>query len=266
MTPILRPSLTCGVCQQPLVGSYFTVNDGPTCAGCAAQVQQLLTGKPGSGVWLRATARGLGAALLGSAIYYGVRALTGYELGIIAIAVGYIVGNSVRKSAGGRGGWRFQALAVGLTYLSIACNYLPDLLKIASEKDTAKTPTGSTTASPVPPVTNQGSPPAAPTSGAAGTSDDGARAPAPAAKIPAHVDTEQERPSLLRALAMLVVGMVVMIGLSMVIPILVGFEHPIGLLIIGIALYEAWKVNRRPAIVITGPLRIGAAAAGDAGA
>ena len=36
-------------------------------------------------------------------------------------------------------------------------------------------------------------------------------------------------------------------------PVLAGFENIIGLLIIGFALWEAWKINKRTVVEFTGP-------------
>ena len=53
------------------------------------------------------------------------------QLGLVAIAVGLLVGWAVRKGSGGRGGWKFQALAMALTYVSIAASWLPIMLRAA---------------------------------------------------------------------------------------------------------------------------------------
>ena len=68
---------------------------------------------------------GLGAGVVGAGIYYAVIAIANLEIGIVAILIGYMVGYAVRKGAGGRGGRRFQVLAVALTYASVALAYTP---------------------------------------------------------------------------------------------------------------------------------------------
>src|SRR5207237_1674878 len=78
---------------------------------------------------------GLGAGIVGAAIYYAVIALANLEIGIVAILIGYMVGYAVRRGAGGRGGRRFQALAVALTYLSIALAYAPVAVQAAGGSD-----------------------------------------------------------------------------------------------------------------------------------
>ena len=46
----------------------------------------------------------------------------------------------------------------------------------------------------------------------------------------------------------------------MVAPFLGGFENIIGIIIIGIGLYEAWKLNRRVELTISGPHALASAA------
>ena len=49
-------------------------------------------------------------------------------------------------------------------------------------------------------------------------------------------------------------GLLVLIGLILALPILLGIKgNPIFLLILGFALYEAWKLNKRKAIQFAGP-------------
>jgi hypothetical protein len=47
--------------------------------------------------------------------------------------------------------------------------------------------------------------------------------------------------------------LVVMFAVACIAPIQAGFANFMGWIIIGIALYEAWKLNRRVALVTTGP-------------
>ena len=45
--------------------------------------------------------------------------------------------------------------------------------------------------------------------------------------------------------------------LAAALPILAGISNIIGLFIIGIALYEAWRLNKAVALRITGPYQVG---------
>jgi len=40
-------------------------------------------------------------------------------------------------------------------------------------------------------------------------------------------------------------------------PFLAGFENILGLVIIGFALFQAWKMNRRAPLAISGPYAVG---------
>jgi hypothetical protein len=82
------------------------------------------TGGAGAG-FPKALGGGLAGAILGVIVYYIVRAATGYEIGIIAIAVGWLAGKGVSWGSGRRGGPRYQALAIGLTYLGIVATHVP---------------------------------------------------------------------------------------------------------------------------------------------
>jgi hypothetical protein len=73
----------------------------------------------------KAAVYGGGAALAGSALYATVAIATGYEIGLIAIAVGWMVGRAIRHGSGGLGGRPQQILAVALTYFSITSGYIP---------------------------------------------------------------------------------------------------------------------------------------------
>ena len=55
-----------------------------------------------------------------------------------------------------------------------------------------------------------------------------------------------------------------LLGLIFALPILVNLDSPIGLIIVAIGLYEAWTINRRVPLAITGPYRIGPARAESA--
>ncbi|HYZ84318.1 MAG TPA: hypothetical protein VE621_07940 [Bryobacteraceae bacterium] len=59
--------------------------------------------------------------------------ITSYELALIAILVGQLIGSAVRRGSAGLGGRRLQILAVALTYVAITFSYIPLLIKGVSE-------------------------------------------------------------------------------------------------------------------------------------
>src|SRR5437762_1234918 len=71
----------CPACNHPMAGSYYEVNGSVLCGPCHEGLQAMLTGGGRGRRFMRALLFGLGSAALGAGLYFGVAALTGYELG-----------------------------------------------------------------------------------------------------------------------------------------------------------------------------------------
>lgn len=63
---------------------------------------------------------GLGAAVISSVLWYAAVILTNYQLGIVAIAIGWLVAQAVMRGAGGKRGPRLQVLSVATTVFAMA--------------------------------------------------------------------------------------------------------------------------------------------------
>lgn len=120
--------VVCVACNQPVVQSYYEIGGTIFCSQCREKREQALDGF-GGGRFLRALVAGLVVGAAGAAIWYLVRIWTNYELGIVAIFLGYGVGKAVAWGSSGKGGWLYQTLAVFLTYSAIVANYVPDIVK-----------------------------------------------------------------------------------------------------------------------------------------
>ena len=116
------PTATCAACKRPLTPSYYTANKTIICEPCHGQFQAYLSGGSRLKRVFAATALGLLASLAGGALWDAVVKITGYEIGLIAILVGLMVGVAVRKGSKGRGGWFYQTLAIVLTYSCICAS------------------------------------------------------------------------------------------------------------------------------------------------
>lgn len=121
--------LSCAYCKRPLGAEYYDVSGKSACAGCRGQIEALIQTPEGAGPFLTALLFGGVAGVAGAILYYAVIAITNFEIGIVAIAIGFMVGYAVRKGAGSRGGRRFQVLAVVLTYLAVGLAYTPLAIK-----------------------------------------------------------------------------------------------------------------------------------------
>jgi len=250
-----RPVTTCRGCSRAINGEYYQLNGSIVCGSCRASLD-----RPAGARWqrvLRATGLGTLAAIGGSLLYFAVAAITGREFGLVAIVVGYMVGMAVRKGSRGRGGWPYQTLAIGLTYLAIVTSYVPLIAK-EFQKAAAKDSARSTTAIPsADTITISARGPevgrAADSAAAARRADSGFTVMQ--AGKPEGVPATHVRATRL-GFGTFLLGAGALVLMAAMIPILAGFSNIIGIIIIGIAVFEAWKLNRRVKLTITGPYRV----------
>lgn len=220
----------CAECHRTLTGFYYDANGQTICEACKYTIEARMMGGSAARRLARATGAGVVAAALGAALYYAISALTGYEFGLIAIVVGFAVGSAVRWGSEGRGGKSYQALAMMLTYLAIVATYIPPIIEgfreAAANESAIVEPASSEADAPSPiPVS----------------------APAPAQSSEAATGQMALGP------AGTFIALLLVLAIACAAPFLGGVENIIGIVIIGIGLYEAWKLNRRATLAITGP-------------
>jgi hypothetical protein len=142
-----------------------------------------------------------------------------------------MVGWAVRRGAGGRGGRRFQVLAIALTYGAVALAYTPVVIKAAFDQE--KTDTAS-----------------AITKNTAGT-----------AATPLAAPEVNEEPRARGG----IVGLIFALGFIAALPVLMVFGSlPSGLIsaaIIFFGMRQAWVMTGVPSLRISGPYRVGSAPA-----
>lgn len=246
-----RVTRTCSACNESIQDAYHLVDGKVMCERCRNEAEAALQGGSAMMGFLRAAGLGLLASVVSAAVWYGVTKATGYQFGLIAIAVGLLVGFAVRFGSYNRGGWAYQLLAVFLTYLAIAGSNVPFIVEgmrdidgegthqkhaRSSRQTLAQTTTNDleNSALTIAPDAN----PAAPSpSKVSGTR---------AGNAAAQEEDNQPMPLLF--------AWVFACGLAFISPFLGGI---MGIVILGIALYEAWKINTRIKREITGPHPVG---------
>lgn len=180
---------TCGMCNQPLKGSYFSVNMQSMCPDCTEGVRVSLARSSSAGDIIKSILFGIGAGIAGALVYFAVLKFTGYELGLISILVGYMVGRAVMVGSDYRGGLKYRIIAVLITYIAIISTYVPPILAALKKNNV--------TINPVP-----------------------------------------------------------FAGTMLIFPFLGGASNIIGIVIIGLALFEAWRRAGKPKTTIEGPFEI----------
>jgi len=133
----------CAACKKAAGPEYYQANGTPVCPRCASAIRQIGQPLP-TRILLKALLCGSGAALVGCILYATVAIVTGLELALIAILIGYMVARAIRYvSPGGR---PLQIMAVTLTYLSISTSYVPISIYHFAKNRPAKEDTAQVTA------------------------------------------------------------------------------------------------------------------------
>lgn len=235
---------TCTACSRTIADSYFEINGKIVCPACRGRLVAEWNRGSSGGRFVKAVALGLLAGAVGAGIWFALLKLFNIELGLVAIVVGLLVGGAVKKGSNGRGGWAYQALAMFITYGAIVSTYIPFIIEGMREGAVVQ----DSTASPIQAAVTQVGDSISLRADSAG--------PALVAAS-ASGDSVATTAQSIGALG-LVIGLVALFVLAFATPVLLGFQNIIGMLIIGIALYEAWKINKRAELAVTGPYRLAA--------
>ncbi|MEO5937356.1 MAG: hypothetical protein ABIP81_09090 [Terriglobales bacterium] len=114
----------CKFCNQQVGTQYYRVGEAMACGSCALRLKSEMPVETG-GVYARGLLFGIGAALVGMALYATVTIITGWEIGFVSLAVGWLVGTGMMKGSGGFGGRKYQLTAVALTYFAVSVAAIP---------------------------------------------------------------------------------------------------------------------------------------------
>jgi hypothetical protein len=223
----------CAECRGPIVDTYYEADHSVICAACHTRLTAAPSAQPDSPRFARAVAFGILGALAAAAGYVALLATTGRELTALVLLVGLVVGKAVRTGSGTRGGRRFQWLAVALTYLAIATTYVPFVMKGYSRASTQVA---------------IAAPADTPALDVAGSFLSAAIAAEPA-------------PPPRSSLGGAALGFGGLLLLAVAAPVLEATSHVITTLLTLLALFQAWRMNRRVDLRISGPYRVRAASA-----
>jgi len=234
--------VVCAGCGVAMLDEYYSLGGKSICARCRASVEATRATSRTPKAFGKALAFGLGAALVGAAAYFAiVVAMSGWQIGIFAIAIGWMVGRAIQKALPGGGARRYQVLAAVLTYFAMGAANLAIGIREVATDDAANTQDSTT-------VVAQGRQDstvvAAPQGKVAASSDATTKA---GAATPAE---RTRRPLLFR------IGALIMFALSLPV-MMISSGDILGALIVAIGVYQAWRMTGAPALAITGPFRVG---------
>ena len=212
----------CADCGSRIVDTYFEADEGVICATCHARIA-IAPAVARERQFGRALVFGIGAAAVSAAGYFALLATTGREMSVLLLLLGFAVGKAVRVGARGRGGRKYQSLAVTLTYLAIAATYVPFVMNGYSSASMGAT--------------------------------DAVLAPSIDARYIGVAPTPSTSASAV-SLGSTAAGFSGLVLLAIAAPILEGATNLLGLVFTVGALAQAWRMNRSTARVITGPYRV----------
>jgi len=118
----------CGACNTVLSESFYQIQGVNVCGNCATARKTGQELPDSRQKFLRALLYGSGAAFLGWAGWSAVEIATGFQIGLLAIGVGWMVGTAIRKGTEGHTSRKYQFMAVILTYLAISMSFVPILV------------------------------------------------------------------------------------------------------------------------------------------
>jgi hypothetical protein len=217
----------CSGCKGPLGETYYSAGPARICVRCRDGIQGHLEKGSAAARFFKAALLGVLAAAVGGSIWAYITYKSGGTVyGLVAIGLGYLIGIAVKKGSGERGGRGYQALALVLTYLGVAIGYVG-----AAIPELGKHPPKATVEEKAPADSSK---------------------PGNTAK-PVKVDP---------APAGCLLGLILVAGLCLGAPVMVGMESPITLVFLAIALWEAWKLNKGVLTHLKGPFRAGGGAVG----
>jgi hypothetical protein len=253
----------CAQCATPITDRYFTLGSHVLCESCHLAFQNAKAPGNAASRFFGAAALGTAAAAIGCALWMLVTKFTGYEIGLIAIAVGYLVGMAVHVGARRMGGVAYQLLAVFLTYSAIVMTYVPMIADqfmategarqeaqadLSDEAQTERSDDSQTAPS--------GDSQATPSSDSqTALSDEWAEDDTANSNRNADARENLEAP-VTRPGGDELAAWVAAIPIAYMLPFLMGFKNAIGILIIGFALWQAFRMNARAKIDLQGPFRL----------
>ena len=244
----------CSVCKGALGAEYWRWQGLVFCSPCKSPVEAKIAEGQSRRAFAKAALQGAGVALacgVGYAVFVGV---TKMQLALVTIGIAYVVARVVRTASGGLGGTRFQVLAVALTYVASTMGYAPSLvagLQEATETRARQAPSAAGAENERSAASDDDEArPSGAAAGGTGTETESADAPSAAGQG----DGEHAGP-LVSALR-LAYGIAFLLGIMLAAPFLELSSAPLGVVIILIGLWQAWKLTRGVPTTITGPYRV----------
>ena len=120
-----QQGVVCGQCQQEVpAGQYYSFKgkkgqDVFLCGNCRELAEKSLQAETQNPNWFGGMLLGLLGGLVAGIIWYLILVITNYEIGYVAIGVGYLIGQAIHFGSGKKRGPGLQFLSVGVTLTTL---------------------------------------------------------------------------------------------------------------------------------------------------
>lgn len=121
-----KPAPNCATCGAAVLPAQAIVvagsrSSGPLtlCPGCVERAEAIFQSETQDANVGTAIALGLGAALVSAIVWFAVVAVTEYQLGIIAVGIGWLVAQAVMLGSGGKRGGALPWISLGVTVMAM---------------------------------------------------------------------------------------------------------------------------------------------------
>jgi hypothetical protein len=229
----------CSLCRSRLGLSFYRVNGSATCVSCGRRAETGIV-PVNNTHYPKALLFGAAAAFAGFILYSTVTILTGFQIGYMSLAVGFLVGVAMKKGAAGEGGRKYQITAAILTYAAVSMAAIPIYIYYAKDKIKADVAVHQQAAKPAPATSSS-------------DSDYHFAGDPETVKPASKAATAPAKPSAVSLFAGL--GVLAAIGLAS--PFLELASSPgsgiIGLVILWVGISFAWRQTAAKALSVEGP-------------
>lgn len=271
---VTRPSkatMACTTCTMPITEHYFDVDGHSVCSECKDKAVRENEPARGVGSFFKALFFGGIAAVLGAAIYYGFAAFLNIEWALVTIVIGFMVGAAIRKGIAGKGGRKYQVMAVFLTYFAVGLAFTPFAVKgiMESAKSDSTAARDSLAraqaeslglAQSISPIVPPSAEPTVTPAGDTGRAGDSAMA---GDTLP-DLGISANPPGPVALFVGLAIGLVAAFIGVLVLPLFAVLSSlPSGILtavIVGFGMVQAWKMTAATVHTVSGPYRVGESA------
>jgi hypothetical protein len=254
--PVAAPAMaaeeaTCTGCGRSITDAYYLAKGRTLCATCGEDAQ--LRSTSGSRLSRAFGALVLGglASVLAAVFYFAVAVWTNHEIGWIALLTGLLVGGAVWLGSRCRGGRRYQVLAILMTYCAMGLSYT--LLVVREYMEDPEAFEQRVLEGEDEPALGDASHEPSPF-GEDDSTVESAEADEQTESQPTSAASADDEP-LTATEILLVLASVIM--LMFVLPVILAIESPSVILFVGIALWEAWRINKRRPPDVNGPYPVG---------